>query len=81
MNYFDAVRVPVLILQGTADATTPPVWAEAIRDALQVQHAAVDYAAFPGQGHIFTSPAWDDAMAKTLAFLDAHVRAGRAARR
>lgn len=81
MNYFDAVRVPVLILQGTADVTTPPGWAEAIRDALQAQHAAVQYADFPGQGHIFTNPAWDEAMAKTLAFLDAHVRAGRAARR
>ncbi len=80
IRYFDAVRVPVLILQGTADATTPPRWSEAIRDALVARGQEVEYFAYPGQAHIFYGAAWDEAMARTLSFLDAHVRAGRAAR-
>ncbi len=79
-NYVEAVRVPVLILQGTADATTPPRWSEAIREALVRAGREVEYASYPGQGHIFSGGAWEDAMARTLAFFDAHVRAGRAAR-
>jgi len=79
-NYVDAVRVPLLILQGTADLTTPPRWSEAIREALVRAGRDVEYASYPGQGHIFDGSAWEDAMARTLAFFDAHVRAGRAAR-
>ncbi len=80
INFFAAVRVPVLILQGTADATSPPRWSQAIRDGLAAAGQSVEYASYEGQGHIFAGGAWEDAMARTLSFLDASVRAGRAAR-
>jgi dipeptidyl aminopeptidase/acylaminoacyl peptidase len=80
IRFYDAVRVPVLILQGTADVTTPPRWSDGVRDALIARGQEVEYLSYPGQAHIFYGAAWDQAMARTLAFFDAHVRAGRAAR-
>ena len=57
--YFDFVTAPVQIHQGTADTSTPPHWAEAIRDALQAAGKDVDYFDYPGQGHALQGEHWD----------------------
>jgi dipeptidyl aminopeptidase/acylaminoacyl peptidase len=58
MEHMDLVAGPVQIHQGSADRTTPPRWAQAIRDALQAAGKDVEYFSYPGQGHAFRGEAW-----------------------
>lgn len=73
INHFDFVAAPVQIHQGTADRTTPPEWAEAIRDALQAAGKEVEYFAYPGQGHAFEGQSWNLFMERVAAFFDRHL--------
>jgi len=68
--YFDFVTAPVQIHQGTADTTTPPRWAEAIRDALHAAGKQVEYFSYPGQGHAFQGESWNLFMERVAAFFD-----------
>lgn len=71
--YFDAVTATVQIHQGTADTTTPPRWAEAIRDALLAEGKEVEYYAYEGQGHAFGDQAWTLFMERVASFFDTHL--------
>jgi len=73
INYFDLVTAPVQIHQGTADDTTPPRWAEAIRDALLAAGKEVEYYAYEGQGHAFQGESWELFMERITAFFDVHL--------
>ncbi|MFQ6059036.1 MAG: alpha/beta hydrolase family protein, partial [Anaerolineae bacterium] len=73
INYFDSVTAAVQIHQGTADTTTPPRWAQAIRDGLEAAGKQVEYYAYPGQGHAFQGKAWSLFMQRVTAFFDRHL--------
>ncbi|HSN77032.1 MAG TPA: alpha/beta fold hydrolase [Anaerolineae bacterium] len=68
INYFDGVAGPVQIHQGTADTTTPPRWARAIRDALLAAGKDVTYFDYEGQGHALKGDAWRAFMQRTADF-------------
>jgi dipeptidyl aminopeptidase/acylaminoacyl peptidase len=68
--YLHLVRVPVQIHQGAADTTTPPEWAEAIRDALQAAGKEVEYFSYPRQGHALQGESWDLFMQRITDFFD-----------
>ena len=68
INYFDGVAGPVQIHQGTADTTTPPRWARAIRDALLAAGKDVAYFDYEGQGHALKGDAWRAFMQRTADF-------------
>lgn len=70
INYFHLVTAPVQIHQGAADTTTPPRWAEAIRDALQAAGTQIEYFSYPGQGHAFQGESWDLFMQRVTDFFD-----------
>ncbi|MFQ5614264.1 MAG: alpha/beta hydrolase family protein, partial [Anaerolineae bacterium] len=72
-NYFDDVVAPVQIHIGTVDAITPPEWSAAIRRALQGAGKAVEYFAYPGQGHALKGEAWTLFMERTTDFFDHHL--------
>jgi dipeptidyl aminopeptidase/acylaminoacyl peptidase len=70
IHHFNLVRTPVQIHQGTADTTTPPRWAEAIRDALQAAEKEVEYFDYPRQGHAFQGESWNLFMQRVTEFFD-----------
>ncbi len=73
INYFDGVAGPVQIHQGTADTTTPPRWARAIRDALLAAGKDVTYFDYEGQGHALKGDAWRAFMQRTAEFFGEHL--------
>jgi dienelactone hydrolase len=70
IHYFSLVTAPVQIHQGTADTSTPPQWAEAIRDALQAAGKEMEYFSYPGQGHALQGESWDLFMQRVTSFFD-----------
>lgn len=75
--YFHYVSAPVQIHQGTADTTTPPEWAQAIRDALVAAGKDVEYFEYPGQGHAFQGQAWTLFLRRMTSFFDQHLKGSR----
>jgi dipeptidyl aminopeptidase/acylaminoacyl peptidase len=71
IHYFHLVSAAVQIHQGTADRTTPPQWAAAIRDGLAAAGKQVEYFAYPRQGHAFEGDSWELFMGRVVEFLDA----------
>ena len=67
-HHFTGVTAAVQIHIGSADKTTPPPWAEAIRDALQAAGVEVEYFVYPGQGHAFQGESWDLFMQRVVEF-------------
>jgi len=68
IHYMYLVSAPVHIHQGAADRTTPPKWAEAIRDALQTAGKEVEYFSYPRQGHALEGESWDLFMQRVTDF-------------
>jgi len=73
--YFDFVTTPVQVHQGSADTSTPPHWAAAIRDALQAAGKDVEYFDYPGQGHALEGEHWDLFMQRISDFFDLTLKA------
>jgi dipeptidyl aminopeptidase/acylaminoacyl peptidase len=76
INYFDFVRAPVQIHQGTADEVTPPRWALAIERALATAGKEVEYYAYDGQGHAFQGESWTFFMERVTQFFDDRLKRG-----
>ena len=74
INHFAYVTAPVSIHQGDADTTTPPRWAQAIRDALQANGKPVEYFEYPRQGHAFTGASWELFNQRVVRFFDKHLK-------
>ncbi|MBW9210971.1 alpha/beta fold hydrolase [Mumia sp. zg.B21] len=72
-RFFERVTEPVQIHHGTADRTCPPAWTAASVDALRAAGKEVDVHWYPGQGHRMSGAGHDLSLARTVAFLDAHV--------
>lgn len=69
VNFFDRIRVPVLVHHGTADESVPIEWTHRTVDALRAARKDVRFHSYPGQPHAFTSQ-WPLSMQRTVAFLD-----------
>ncbi len=70
LYHLDLVVSAVQIHQGAADKTTPPRWAEAIRDGLQAAGKEVEYFSYSGAGHAFDGEHWDLFMERVTDFYD-----------
>jgi uncharacterized protein len=68
VNFFDRITEPLLIQQGLADSTCPPVWAQQTYAALKKAGKAATIYTYPGEEHAFAA-AWPTSMARTVAFL------------
>lgn len=74
INYFQYVMAPVSIHQGSADTTTPPRWAQAIRDRLLEEKKTVEYFEYRGQGHAFAGQGWDLFNQRVVQFFDRYLK-------
>jgi dipeptidyl aminopeptidase/acylaminoacyl peptidase len=68
VNFFDRITEPVLIQQGLADSTCPPVWAQRTYAALREAGKEATLYTYPGEEHAFAA-AWPTSMARSVAFL------------
>jgi dipeptidyl aminopeptidase/acylaminoacyl peptidase len=74
INYFRYVTAPVSIHQGSADTTTPPRWAQAIRDRLLEEQKRVEYFEYRGQGHAFAGQSWELFNQRVVQFFDRYLK-------
>lgn len=72
-TFFDRIRVPLQIHQGTSDDTCPPAWADTTVEALRAHGKPVDLLSYPGEGHAFGA-AWPRSMQRTVAFFDERLK-------
>ena len=74
INYLEAVNVPVQIHIGESDGEkltqTPPQWSRKLYEALLAARKEVEFFSYPGEGHYFEPPAWEEMVNRALAFLD-----------
>lgn len=68
VNFFDRITEPLLIQQGLADSTCPPIWAQQTLTALKNAGKQATLYTYPGEEHAFAA-AWPTSMARTVAFL------------
>ena len=78
----DALRAPLLMLLGGADASLPPADAEALAAAAEQRGVPAEVIVYPGAPHSFfdrtaeaNREACDDSWTRIRAFLDAHAAA------
>jgi dipeptidyl aminopeptidase/acylaminoacyl peptidase len=78
-NRADAVKVPLLILQGRDDEVVPPAQSEAIAERLRQLGRTVELHLYDGEGHGWGRPATViDELERTESFLRRHVLRWRA---
>jgi len=75
MKFFMRRLCPVLILHGEADSTVPVEEAYHLRHVLEKKRIPYEMQIYPGAGHSFAGPVWQDAKARTLEFLKKHLAA------
>ncbi|MDX6260564.1 MAG: uncharacterized protein QOH84_2252 [Kribbellaceae bacterium] len=68
VNFFGRITEPILIQQGLADSTCPPVWASQTLAALKKAGKQATLYTYPGEEHAFAA-AWPTSMARSVAFL------------
>jgi uncharacterized protein len=73
-HYLGDVVGPVQIHHGTADASVPYQHAVTLSEALGTAGKPHELHTYPGAPHNWSGPTWNVAMARTLAFFEAHVR-------
>ena len=71
IHHLNLVTARVQIHQGESDTTTPPAWAEAIRQGLESAGKDVSYFSYAGQGHAFQDESWSLFMERVSDFFKA----------
>jgi carboxymethylenebutenolidase len=75
MRFFMRRLCPTLILHGEADATIPVEEAYELRDLLEKKQIPYEMQIYPGVGHGFPEPTWQDAQQRTMAFFEKYLAA------
>jgi dienelactone hydrolase len=74
------VAVPTLLLLAAEDRTVSPLQCQSLAERVVAGGGSVAFTVYPEVGHNFdwrSSPATEDAQRRVLAFLAAHLGAGR----
>lgn len=72
-NYYDWIKAPVQIQQGTADESVPQAWSDALVKELKPLLPQVNYYVYPGADHNLSS-VWNTAVARDVAFFKQHLK-------
>jgi len=78
MKLFMRRLCPMLILHGANDSVIPVAEAYHLQQILERKGIAYEIQIYPGVGHGFDGAVWDDARARTLAFLQKYVASANA---
>jgi dipeptidyl aminopeptidase/acylaminoacyl peptidase len=69
INYFDKIKSPILLHQGTADDQVPVEWSRELAQNLKAKGKNVTYYEYPGENHTFIN-SQSVVMQRTLDFFD-----------
>ena len=70
-KYYDRVRAPIQLHQGTTDDAVPDKWSYELNKKLKEQEVDIDYLVYPGADHNL-KPSWNTAVQKSLEFFSSH---------
>ncbi len=71
-NYFDWIKAPLEIHQGTADIEVPQFWSDELVDILKKKGKSVEYYTYSGEDHNFDRGSWPTIMERTMDFYKKH---------
>jgi uncharacterized protein len=68
-NYFDRIKAPIQLDQGTADDAVPLAWSDNLSKTLKGQGLKIDYNIYQGASHNMT-PDWNTVIQKDLEYFE-----------
>jgi len=71
-KYFNNIKAPVQLHQGTADDAVQKVWSDNLYKILKSQDLEVEYYVYPGADHNL-QPSWNTVVLKDLNFFNKHL--------
>jgi dipeptidyl aminopeptidase/acylaminoacyl peptidase len=67
-NYYNWIKAPIEINQGTADQEVPAWWSNNLVDTLKKGNLKVEYFTYPGADHNLLPSGWSDAVLSNINF-------------
>ncbi len=74
INYFDRIRMPVMIHHGTQDESVPYWWSEEMWHLMEDAGVDVTFWPYPGGTHSLAGQGFETLMQRNLAFFEENVR-------
>lgn len=71
-KYYDRIKSPIELDQGTADTEVPVSWSDELAKTLKGENLEVTYNTYPGSDHNML-PLWNSAVANDLDFYNLHL--------
>jgi uncharacterized protein len=68
INYYQWIKAPIEINQGTADQEVPVWWSDNLTAALKKDKVDVKYITYPGADHNLLPSGWSDAVSNSIDF-------------
>jgi dipeptidyl aminopeptidase/acylaminoacyl peptidase len=77
-KYYDRIRAPIQIHQGTADESVPQKWSDELVKSLKENKVVTEYFVYPGSDHNMMparagEPAWNTAINRSLQFFNSEI--------
>lgn len=72
-NYFDKIKTPIQLNQGTNDNAVPFYWSDSLAKILKDKEIDIKYLKYPGSDHNL-SPAWPQVVENNLQFFNSHLQ-------
>lgn len=67
-NYFDLIKAPIQLHQGTDDEAVPQKWSEQLVKRLKILDKEISYFTYSGENHNFNRGSWSTAIFRTASF-------------
>lgn len=72
-KYFDRIKAPIQLNQGSADEDVPQMWSDTLNTALKKSGIDIKYIIYPGNDHMMR-PNWNAAVEKNLTFFSKNIK-------
>jgi dipeptidyl aminopeptidase/acylaminoacyl peptidase len=72
-NYFDKIKAPIQLNQGTADTEVPYFWSDDLTKNLKAATVSATYIKYPGADHNM-NPSWNNVVENNLLFFKSHLQ-------
>lgn len=70
-NYYDRIKAPIELHQGTADTAVPFIWSDALEKTLTELKIDIKYFKYPGADHNL-NPSWNSVVLRNIEFYRKH---------
>jgi len=69
VNYYDWIKAPIQVHQGTADEAVPQKWSDTFVETMKDKKKDIEYFVYEGADHNM-QPAWNQATSRAIEFFD-----------